>query len=74
MRNLELKPTRENLIRTLVDNTIKRNEDLKQFILLLNSFDTEMSIALDGDWGSGKTFFVKQAQMILEAYNEFCNK
>ena len=74
MRNLELKPTRENLITTLVDNTIKRNEDLKQFILLLNSFDTEMSIALDGDWGSGKTFFVKQAKMILEAYNEFCNK
>ena len=74
MRALELKPTRENLITTLVDNTIKRNEDLKQFILLLNSFDTEMSIALDGDWGSGKTFFVKQAQMILESYNEFCNK
>lgn len=67
MRALELKPTRENLITTLVDNTIKRNEDLKQFILLLNSFDTEMSIALDGDWGSGKTFFVKQAQMILES-------
>lgn len=31
------------------------------------------TVALNGDWGSGKTFFVKQIKMILDAYNSQSN-
>ena len=68
MKTLELRPTRDNLIMTLKEDSVN---DLYYFISLLNSADEAMSIALDGNWGSGKTFFVKQAQLILEAYNPF---
>jgi len=37
---------------------------------LLNAIDGCYSIALDGKWGSGKTFFVKQAIFALNANND----
>lgn len=70
MKTYELKPTRTNLIGTLSDDTIGRNIELARFLSILNHIHTCCSIALDGKWGCGKTFFVKQAQMILEVDNE----
>lgn len=71
MKKYDLLPTYENLVHTYLDDTIKRNNDLFDFITLLNAVDTGYSIALDGSWGSGKTFFVKQAKLILDAHNSF---
>ena len=41
------------------------------FVKLLDSISGPYSVALDGRWGSGKTFFVKQAKMLLDVYNPF---
>lgn len=71
MKSLELKPTYENLIETLKDDAISRNENIFNFVNILNSIDDSCSIALDGGWGSGKTFFVKQVKLVLEAHNDF---
>lgn len=71
MRSYELQPTYENLLRTFVDDTIARNPDILQFVSILNSLDDKCSIALDGNWGSGKTFFVKQVKMVLDAHNDY---
>lgn len=71
MKSLELKPTYENLIETLKRDAISRNENIFHFVSILNSIDDSCSIALDGGWGSGKTFFVKQVQLVLEAHNDF---
>lgn len=71
MKSLELKPTYENLVEMLKKDTIFRNENIFNFVNILNSIDDSCSIALDGGWGSGKTFFVKQVKMVLEAYNDF---
>lgn len=69
MRAYNLKPTLENLMRTFINDTIDRNEDILRFITILNAIDDSCSIALDGNWGSGKTFFVKQCKLVLDAYN-----
>ena len=53
------------------EDSIKRNNDLFYFVDLLNLLDGNYSIALDGPWGSGKTFFVKQAKMIFDAHNDW---
>lgn len=37
---------------------------------MLNYQDDLYSIALDGRWGSGKTFFVKQCKLVLDCLNE----
>lgn len=71
MKSLELKPTYENLFETLKNDTISRNESIFRFVNILNSIDDSCSIALDGGWGSGKTFFVQQVKLVIEAHNDF---
>lgn len=71
MNSLELQPTIDQVKRTYLQNTIGRNYDLHRFVEILNTFNDGCVIALDGNWGSGKTFFVKQAKMILDAHNPF---
>ena len=70
MKSLELKPNKEILLETLEKNIIGRNTEIINFIRLLDSIKSNFSIAIDNDWGTGKTFFVKQVKMILDAYNE----
>lgn len=69
MRFSVLDPTEENIREALLNDQLGRFEELSQFVRLLNSIDDNCTIALDGDWGSGKTFFIKQVQMIIDAYN-----
>lgn len=71
MKSYELQPTYENLLSTYLNDTIARDMDVFRFIEILNSIDDSCSIALDGGWGSGKTFFVKQDKMVLDAHNDF---
>lgn len=70
MKSLELKPNKEILLETLEKNIIGRNTEIINFIRLLDSIKSNFSIAIDNDWGTGKTFFVKKVKMILDAYNE----
>ena len=69
MKRLELMPTDENILKSLQEDIFERNQELQYFIKLLNSIEGPYSIAVNGTWGSGKTFFVKQAKMVLDAYN-----
>lgn len=69
MRSFDLKPTKENLIENLKEDSLGRNRLIYRFIQLLLSIQDATTISIDGKWGSGKTFFVKQLKLILEAYN-----
>ena len=70
MKNFSLNPTEENALDLLGTNPIGRTEDVLRFVeLLSNMEDTCYSVALNGEWGAGKTFFVKQVKLILDAYN-----
>ncbi len=69
MKSYELKPTPENLLNTFLEDTISRDTDIFRFIDILNTIEDSCSIALDGNWGCGKTFFVKQIKMIMDAHN-----
>ena len=70
MKKRDLEPTEENIIDTFVKNSIGRNNSLLKFIEMLNYQDDSYSIALDGRWGSGKTFFVKQCKLVLDCLND----
>lgn len=73
MKSYELKPTYENLLNSIVRDTIGRNYDIRMFAEILNALNDSCSIAVDGKWGSGKTFFVKQTKLFIDAHNEFVN-
>ena len=69
MNSFELIPTEENLIHTLDKDLLKRNKDLVRFYDLILAQEGDFSIAIDGRWGSGKTFFVKQSMLLINAKN-----
>lgn len=71
MKKRDLQPTIKNIKETFINDSIGRNKDLLYFIRIINSLEENYSIALDSYWGSGKTFFVKQVKMILEANNDW---
>ena len=70
MKKRDLEPTEKNIVDTFVKNSVGRNDSLLKFIEMLNYQDDLYSIALDGRWGSGKTFFVKQCKLVLDCLNE----
>lgn len=71
MKAYDLQPTYENLLNTFTNDTIGRNSDVIHFVDILDSAEDNCAIALEGKWGSGKTFFVKQTKMVLDAHNDF---
>lgn len=73
MNNFELIPTEENLIHTLNRDLLNRNKDLVRFYDLILAQEGASSIAIDGRWGSGKTFFVKQSMLLINAKNPMSN-
>ena len=70
MKKRDLESTEENIVDTFVKNSVGRNDSLLKFIEMLNYQDDSYSIALDGRWGLGKTFFVKQCKLVLDCLNE----
>lgn len=74
MKNYSLAPTDENAYEMLKANPIGRSDDVFRFVELLSHMENSCySIALNGEWGSGKTFFVKQVKLILDAENPQSN-
>lgn len=67
--NLDLKPTYENIIKTIKDDVLGRNDILKRFVKILYFIKDANIISLNGEWGSGKTFFVHQAMHIIKNLN-----
>lgn len=64
-----LEPTKDNLIKTIYDDTLNRNREVYSLALYCDRLPQKTSIALESPWGSGKTFFVKQTKLLLDAYN-----
>lgn len=73
MKKSVLLPTDENLILTIKEDVLDRNAELNSFCHLLSTQNSMNSIALDGRWGSGKTFFVKQCALLINAKNSLSN-
>ena len=69
MKKYEMLPTEENIIETLYNDPINRNQDIVYFYNILQAQELASSIAIDGRWGSGKTFFVRQTKMVINALN-----
>lgn len=67
---VDVEPTEENLKNLLVSNPIGRNRDLRELIDLLHRIDGPYTLFLDGAWGTGKTVFAKQLQIVLEKLNQ----
>ena len=73
INTIELEPSKDNLFSTLAEDILDRNRFVWRFVHLCDSIEGKYSISVNARWGEGKTFFVKQAKLIIEAYNPFSN-
>ena len=69
MQSYSLQPTDENAVKLLKENPISRNPSVFRFVELLENVQENCTIAINGDWGTGKTLFVKQVKLVLDAQN-----
>ena len=69
--SFELSPEWDNIAKSYIDNPKARIKSVNDLIQLVCGTDYHTSIAIDGTWGSGKTFFVKQAKMLMDINNTF---
>lgn len=65
-----LEPTDENITSALCENKLWRLKRVVDTIRILFRPDEKLILAIDGDWGSGKTFFLKGIQKILLPGND----
>lgn len=70
MRKYNLEATDENILGAIETDLLHRTEDVKAFIELLETLDYNAFISLDGAWGDGKTFLVRQIEMTLRYHTK----
>ena len=69
MKSTQVLPTKENILDSIQQDIIGRNKQVYYFASMLNDVEGPYSFALNARWGEGKTFFIKQTQMFLDACN-----
>ena len=60
----------ENLRKSYINNILNRNTYIHIFISMLLNIEKGGVIAIDGEWGSGKTHFVQQVKWLLDSASE----
>lgn len=60
----------ENLRKSYINNILNRKTHIHNFILMLLNIEKGGVIAIDGEWGSGKTYFVHQVKWLLDSTSE----
>lgn len=63
--------TEEDIKKSLEENLLGRNDDVIALIQLISENTHLHSIAIDGRWGCGKTFFVKQTNYLMNTTNNY---
>lgn len=68
--NYDFSLSKENLLECLKTNKLGRNIKLNNMLRLINILEKNTIISIDGNWGCGKTVFVKQIEMINKMFYE----
>ena len=66
MKRVTLEATDENILNSIKKNDYQRNSDVRDFIEALDTIEGNMFISLDGRWGEGKSFYIRQIEMVLK--------
>ena len=66
MKRVTLEATDENILNSIKKNDYQRNSDVRDFIEALDTIEGNMFISLDGRWGEGKSFYIRQIEMALK--------
>ena len=71
MKKYELELTDDNIKKTIENDIFDRNANLVMLGKMLLNQNENIMISLDGTWGSGKTFFIKQFEYLVKKIDKF---
>ncbi len=71
MENYELEINNENIKDTLINDYLGNKEKLYSLSNLIDCINNNITICIDGDWGCGKTIFIKQFLYLLKNQEEY---
>lgn len=69
LQRTNFNPDDDELLKLMSSDSLKRNQDIASMLRLLMRIDKGLSIFLDGDWGSGKTYFVRSLKIVIDELN-----
>ena len=61
---IDHKPSKDELESSFRKNVCNRNKELRALIRAVINCPSNAILALDGDWGSGKTFLIRQLELL----------
>ena len=74
MKKYELEANDINIHNSLIDDKLENKEYLSSLIRLISNIDDNEVICIDGYWGVGKTFLLKQLMYLIMHYKENNNQ
>ncbi len=74
MKKYELEINDKTIHDTLLDNKVDNKEYLESIIRLIKNINDNEVICIDGEWGVGKTFLIKQFEYLIKNYKEYNKK
>lgn len=73
MKKYEILTSDDNLCKTINKDTLHRNIKIINLMRLLNHVNENFMMSIDGEWGTGKTFFVKQMIYLCKNFQNINN-
>lgn len=70
MKRVSAELTNEQLIELIARDPIGRNQEIADFLSLIDRVEGGYSFFLNASWGDGKSVFVRQTALVLAALNE----
>ena len=69
IHRVNCEPCDEELQKLIIHDPLGRNQDINAMLNLLQNIEGGLSIFLDGNWGTGKTYFVRSLKLAIDALN-----
>ena len=66
--------SQEAIINSFINDSIGRRKQVFNLVKLITNTTGNQVIAINGAWGSGKTFFVKQFELLVNILNNYDEK
>ena len=71
MNKYELEVDDLNIHNTLLEDKLNNKEYLSSIIRLIKNINDNEVICIDGEWGVGKTFLIKQFEYLINNYKKY---
>lgn len=69
MKRADEEPTPEAIDAAISQDPLRRHDEVERFLQMLLAVEPPYTILVNAPWGSGKTFFIKQAERVLRMAN-----